>query len=69
MKRISSFCEKAGFSRKEEIFISVCVLSIQIAGLFFADHVTQCLFNHSPLLEQVMNRLVFEVVHRALAEE
>lgn len=69
MKRISSFCEKTCFSRKEEIFISVCVLLIQIVGLFFANHVAQRLFNHSPLCEQVVNRLVFEVVHRTLAEE
>lgn len=42
---------------------------IQIVRSLFADHVAQCLFNHSPLLEKVVYRLVLEVVHRALAEE
>ena len=42
---------------------------IQIAGRFFPDHIAQRLFNHSPLLEQVMYRLMFEIMHRALAEE
>lgn len=42
---------------------------VQVAGRFFSDHVAQCLLNHSPLLEQVMHRLMFEVMHRAFAEE
>ncbi len=42
---------------------------IQIAGSIFPDHIAQRLFNHSPLLEQVVYRLMFEVVHRAFAEE
>ena len=37
--------------------------------VLFTDHVTQCLFYHSPLSEQVVFRLVLEIVHRALAEE
>lgn len=42
---------------------------IQIVRSLFADHVAQRLFNHSPLLEEVVYRLVLEIVHRAFAEE
>ena len=48
----------------------MCVL-IQIARCFFSDHITQSLFNHSPLLEQMVDRYftLGVVVHRALEEE
>ena len=42
---------------------------VQIIRGFFSDHIAQRLLNHSPLLEEVMYGLMFEVVHRALAEE
>ena len=45
------------------------LILVQIARCSFAYHITQGFLHHSPLLEQVMYRFVFKVVHRALAEE
>lgn len=42
---------------------------VQITRSFFAYHFTDGLLNHSPLCKQIVNRLVFKIMHRALAEE
>lgn len=42
---------------------------IQITRFFFSNHFADGLFQHAPLLEQIVYGLVFIIVHRALAEE
>ena len=47
----------------------ITVFLIQITWCSFAHHVAESLFHHAPLLEQIVYRLMLEIVHRALAEE
>ena len=47
----------------------ITVFLIQITWCSFTHHVAESLFHHAPLLEQIVYRLMLEIVHRALAEE
>ena len=47
----------------------ITVFLIQITRCCFTHHVAESLFHHAPLLEQIVYRLMLEIVHRALAEE
>ena len=47
----------------------ITVFLIQITRCCFTHHVAESLFHHAPLLEQIVYRLMLEIVHRTLAEE
>ena len=47
----------------------ITVFLVQVTRCCLTHHVAKSLFHHAPLLEQIVYRLMLEVVHRALAEE